>query len=104
LLLQGALHALIVPLLGLVGRVKWENSVADQPRAVYADVRPVSHSLLRSGAYRARQAQDTHRVYALSGEPAKAKTAYQDFFALWRDADPDIPILKEAKAEYAKLQ
>ena len=44
------------------------------------------------------------RAYALSGDAAKARTAYQDFFALWKDADPDIPILKEAKAEYAKLQ
>jgi len=44
------------------------------------------------------------RAYALSGNTAKAKTAYQDFLALWKDADPDIPILKEAKAEYAKLQ
>jgi len=44
------------------------------------------------------------RGYALSGDAAKARTAYQDFFALWKDADPDIPILKEAKAEYAKLQ
>jgi serine/threonine protein kinase len=44
------------------------------------------------------------RGYALSGDAAKAKTAYQDFLALWKDADPDIPILKEAKAEYAKLQ
>jgi eukaryotic-like serine/threonine-protein kinase len=35
---------------------------------------------------------------------AKARAAYQDFFTLWKDADPDIPILKEAKAEYAKLQ
>jgi tetratricopeptide (TPR) repeat protein len=43
------------------------------------------------------------RAYAMSGDTAKAKTAYQDFFALWKDADPDIPILKEAKAEYAKL-
>ena len=34
---------------------------------------------------------------------AKARTAYQDFFALWKDADPDIPVLKEAQAEYAKL-
>ena len=33
-----------------------------------------------------------------------ARTAYQDFFALWKDADPDIPILKLAKAEYSKLQ
>ena len=44
------------------------------------------------------------RAYTLSGENAKARAAYQDFFALWKDADPDIPILKEAKAEYAKLQ
>ncbi len=44
------------------------------------------------------------RAYALSGDAAKAKGAYQDFLALWKDADPDIPILKEATAEYAKLQ
>ena len=34
----------------------------------------------------------------------KARAAYQDFLTLWKDADPDIPILKQAKAEYAKLQ
>ena len=44
------------------------------------------------------------RAYAISGDTAKAKAAYNDFLALWKDADPDIPILKEAKAEYAKLQ
>ena len=44
------------------------------------------------------------RAYALSGDRTKARAAYQDFFTLWKDADPDIPILKEAKAEYAKLQ
>jgi tetratricopeptide (TPR) repeat protein len=44
------------------------------------------------------------RARALSGDSAGARTAYQDFFALWKDADPDIPILKRAKAEYAKLQ
>jgi tetratricopeptide (TPR) repeat protein len=44
------------------------------------------------------------RAYVLQGDTAKAKTGYQDFFALWKDADPDIPILKQAKAEYAKLQ
>jgi eukaryotic-like serine/threonine-protein kinase len=43
------------------------------------------------------------RARALSGDNAGARTAYQDFFALWKDADPDVPILKEAKAEYAKL-
>jgi eukaryotic-like serine/threonine-protein kinase len=44
------------------------------------------------------------RAYALSGDTAKAKAAYQDFLTLWKDADPDVPILKQAKAEYAKLQ
>ena len=44
------------------------------------------------------------RAYAMQGDTAKARTAYQDFLTLWKDADPDIPILKEAKAEYAKLQ
>jgi tetratricopeptide (TPR) repeat protein len=44
------------------------------------------------------------RAYAMAGDPAKAKAAYQDFFTLWKDADPDIPILIAAKAEYAKLQ
>jgi hypothetical protein len=44
------------------------------------------------------------RAYALSGDTVKAKSAYQDFLGLWKDADPDIPILKEAKAEYAKLK
>jgi predicted Zn-dependent protease len=44
------------------------------------------------------------RAYALEGDKAKAHTAYQDFLALWKDADADLPILKEAQAEYAKLQ
>ena len=44
------------------------------------------------------------RARALSGDAAAARTAYQDFFALWKDADPNIPILKEAKAEYTKLE
>jgi tetratricopeptide (TPR) repeat protein len=44
------------------------------------------------------------RAYVLQGDHAKARTAYQDFFAAWKDADPDLPILKEAKTEYQKLQ
>ncbi len=43
------------------------------------------------------------RAYALQGDTAKARAGYQDFLTLWKDADPDVPILKEAKAEYAKL-
>jgi hypothetical protein len=44
------------------------------------------------------------RAYALQGDKAKARKAYDDFFALWKDADPDIPILRQAKADYAKLE
>ena len=44
------------------------------------------------------------RAYAMAGDTAKAKAAYQDFLTLWKNADADVPILKEAKAEYAKLQ
>jgi serine/threonine protein kinase/predicted Zn-dependent protease len=44
------------------------------------------------------------RAYALQGDVLKSGAAYRELFALWKDADPDIPILKEAKAEYAKLQ
>jgi eukaryotic-like serine/threonine-protein kinase len=44
------------------------------------------------------------RAYALQGDTAHARAAYQDFFGLWKDADADIPILIAAKAEYAKLK
>lgn len=44
------------------------------------------------------------RAYVLSGDKVKARTSYADFLALWKDADPDIPVLKEAKAEYANVQ
>ena len=43
-------------------------------------------------------------AYAMQGNTARARAAYQDFLTLWKDADPDIPILKQAQAEYAKLQ
>lgn len=44
------------------------------------------------------------RAYVLENDTAKARSTYQDFFAMWKDADPDVPVLKQAKAEYAKLQ
>jgi tetratricopeptide (TPR) repeat protein len=44
------------------------------------------------------------RAYVASGNMAKAKNAYQDFLALWKDADEDIPVLKQARAEYARLR
>ena len=44
------------------------------------------------------------RAYAIQGDTSKARAAYQDFLTLWKDADPDIPILIDAKTEYARLQ
>ena len=44
------------------------------------------------------------RAYALQGDKARSRVAYQDFLSIWKDADPDIPLLHEAKAEYAKVQ
>ena len=44
------------------------------------------------------------RAYLLQADTAKAKTAYQDFFAMWKDADPDVPVLVAAKAEYERLK
>jgi hypothetical protein len=44
------------------------------------------------------------RVYQKQGDTAKARIAYQNFLAAWKDADPDLPLLLQAKAEYAKLQ
>jgi hypothetical protein len=43
------------------------------------------------------------RAFVLSGDQIKAKAAYQDFLTLWKDADSDVPILKQATAEYARL-
>ncbi len=44
------------------------------------------------------------RAYVMAGDKARARVAYQDFLAVWKDADPDIPLLSEVKAEYAKVQ
>lgn len=44
------------------------------------------------------------RAYAMQGDTQKSRAAYQEFFSLWKDADPDVPILKQARAEYAMLQ
>jgi eukaryotic-like serine/threonine-protein kinase len=61
------------------------------------------HGLLWNCATGALAQLQIGRAYAMQGDTAKAKAAYQDFLTLWKDADPDIPILVAAKAEYAKL-
>ena len=62
------------------------------------------HSLMGNFSWGAPAHLQLGRAFVLSGDKIKARTAYQDFLTLWKDADPDIPILKEAKAEYAMLQ
>jgi Tfp pilus assembly protein PilF len=44
------------------------------------------------------------RAYARSGDAVKARAAYLDFLQIWHDADPDSPVVKQAREEYAKLQ
>jgi len=61
-------------------------------------------SLLRHELIGALAHLQLGRAYVLTGDTAKAKAAYQDFLTLWKDADPDISILKQAKSEYSKLQ
>ncbi|MBV9771509.1 MAG: protein kinase [Bryobacterales bacterium] len=56
------------------------------------------------GLYYAVSYAGMARGFAFAGDTAKAKKAFQDFFELWKDADPDIPILRQAKAEYVRLQ
>lgn len=65
----------------------------------------VNHRHLLMGSFRAPLAQlGLARSYIIAGDTAKARAAYQDFFSLWKDSGPDIPILIQAKAEYAKLK
>jgi hypothetical protein len=58
----------------------------------------------RSGHIGALAHLGLSRAYVLQGDSANAKAAYQDFLTLWKDADPDIPILTAAQSEYAKLK
>ena len=44
------------------------------------------------------------RAYALGGDSEKARSSYQEFFALWKDAEPDVPVLAEAKSEYQRIR
>jgi len=61
------------------------------------------HSTL-AALFKVRPTRRRRRPYALTAKLPKRNPPYQDFFALWKNADPDIPILKQGKAEYAKLQ
>ena len=74
------------------------------PEAVAEFRKLIDHSGLVNLVYVPLARLGVARGFGVQGDVAKARAAYNDFFTLWKDADPDIPILKEAKAEYAKLQ
>jgi hypothetical protein len=68
------------------------QKILDHPGIVFADpIGALAH--LQQG-----------RAFTLSGDKTRAKSAYQDFLTLWKDADSDIPILRQAKTEYVRLQ
>jgi eukaryotic-like serine/threonine-protein kinase len=62
-----------------------------------------SHPALTTYLMASTVSLELGRAYAMSGETAEAKKAYEDFLTRWKDADPDVPIMKQAKVEYAKL-
>jgi hypothetical protein len=71
-------------------------------RDVFAETVEEELDLAEGEAHLAREADEQDAVEGVAGVAARA--AYQDFLGLWKDADPDVPILKEAKAEYVRLQ
>jgi tetratricopeptide (TPR) repeat protein len=82
-----------------------ESAVADGIRAAAEFQKFIDHrGLVMNFPWGALARLGLARAYALEGDTVKARAAYEDFLTLWKDADPDIPILKEAKAEYARLQ
>jgi tetratricopeptide (TPR) repeat protein len=61
------------------------------------------HCLVRNAPWGALARLGLGRAYAMEGDTFKARAAYQEFLTIWKNADPDLPILKQAKEEYAKL-
>lgn len=76
---------------------------ADAARAEFQKI--LDHrSIVKNCAFGALARLGLGRAYALEDDREKARAAYEDFLSVWKDGDPEIPILKQAKAEYAKLQ
>jgi serine/threonine protein kinase/tetratricopeptide (TPR) repeat protein len=87
----------------LRGLAYLQNSQGPQAAIEFQKILDRKHGLLPS-VYVPLAQLGLARASVLSGDTAKARTSYQDFFTAWKDADSDLPILKEAKSEYAKLQ
>ena len=77
----------------------------DGPQAVTEYQRILDHrGIVGSDPIGALAQLQIARAFLLAGDKPRAKAAYNSFFTLWKEADPDIPVLKRAQAEYAKLK
>jgi DNA-binding winged helix-turn-helix (wHTH) protein/tetratricopeptide (TPR) repeat protein len=86
-------------------RAKAYLAVGENDKAAAELEKLLSHrGWLNRGMFAPLAELDLARAYAMQGNRENSRKAYDDFFATWKDADPNIPILKQAKAEYAKLQ
>ena len=83
------------------GKRIWPRIRAENRRRVAGNSRP--SGVVLNDPIGALAGVPIGRAYAMAGDIAMAKATYQDFLTLWKDADPDIPIYQQAKAEYAKL-
>jgi eukaryotic-like serine/threonine-protein kinase len=104
---QGGAPNAIAPLCHFASYLRGNaNLAANQAEAASAEFRKVLDKpyLVANAVYFPLSHLGVARALALSGDKAKSRVAYQDFFALWKDADADLPILQQAKSEYAKLQ
>ena len=93
----GGLHSAYVRGEGLIAAHRYREAAAEFQKIL--DHR----GIVGSDPFGALAHLQLGRVFVLSGEKARAKAAYETFLALWKDADPGVPILKSAKAEFAKL-
>jgi tetratricopeptide (TPR) repeat protein len=104
-LLDGAMVYARVDSLTLFLRGMTYLKAGQAPDAVQAFQRPLSlRTYLATDMLLPLDQLGLARAYAMQSDKARSRVAYQDFFAMWKDADKDVPLLKQARAEYAKVQ
>jgi DNA-binding winged helix-turn-helix (wHTH) protein/tetratricopeptide (TPR) repeat protein len=102
--LGGNIESLIFVLYPVYLRGKVYLAAKQGPAAVIEFQKILDHpGVVRSEPIGALARLELGRAFALSGDKTKARVAYQEFFSLWKDADPDIPLLKQAKMEYSRM-
>jgi eukaryotic-like serine/threonine-protein kinase len=102
--LGGNIESLIFVLYPVYLRGKVYLAAKQGPAAVIEFQKILDHpGVVRNEPIGALARLELGRAFALSGDKTRARAAYQEFFSLWKDADPDIPLLKQAKMEYARM-